>query len=440
MPYSHSIDLVSASQIGEGGLKPENINAATRDVAEALTRLQKQAEAKTLDLLAIPARRDDLEAIKKMAEVMLGNGTTDLVLLGTGGSSLGAQALAQLADFAVPGLGLLRKGPRFHAMDNLDPVTFARLLDALPLKTTRFLAVSKSGATGETLMQTIAAIDALKRAGVTEMGQHIFGLSEPEKSGKRNGLRALLEPLGVSFLLHETGIGGRYSVLTNVGLLPAALLGLDIEAVRNGATKVLESVLHADAAQSAPVIGAALNLAAMREGRMVSVMMAYADRLEKFARWWVQLWAESLGKQGQGSQPIGALGPVDQHSQQQLYLAGPRDKLFTVITVSTRGKGPRMEAGLAASALESGFADKTIGDLVAAQGLAMVDTFAKNGRPVRCIHCDTLNEDVLGALLMHFMLETILTGYAMGIDPFDQPAVEEAKILAKSYLAEGKGA
>lgn len=440
MPYSHSYDLVSSAKLGEGGLKPDSIAHATRDMAAALARLQEHARDKTLDLLAMPARRDDLDAVRKLADAMLDHGTTDLVLLGTGGSSLGAQAIAQLADFAVPGLGLLRKGPRFHAMDNLDPLTFSRLLDALPLKTTRFLAVSKSGATGETLMQTIAVIDALKRAGMTQMAAHIFGLSEPEKPGKRNALRALLEPMGVNFLLHETGIGGRYSVLTNVGLLPAALLGLDIEAIRKGAAHVLDDVLGPQGAQSAPVIGAALNLAAMREGRMVSVMMAYADRLEKFTRWWVQLWAESLGKQGQGSQPVGALGPVDQHSQQQLYLAGPRDKLFTVITVSTRDKGPRMNAGLANAALESGFAGKTIGDLVAAQGLAMVDTFAKNGRPVRRLHCDQLDEETLGALVMHFMLETILTGYAMGIDPFDQPAVEEAKILAKSYLAEGKGA
>lgn len=440
MNYSHSIDLVAASAIGTGGLDADTLGTAIADLAPALARLCDQAHNKTLDLLGIPARRDDLDAVYATAKTILANGTTDLVLLGTGGSSLGAQALAQLADFAVPGLGTLRQGPRFHAMDNLDPITFARVLDALPLATTRFLAVSKSGATGETLMQTIAALDALTRAHVTPISAHVFGLSEPEKPGKRNALRALLEPFGVAFLPHETGIGGRYSVLTNVGLLPAALLGLDIAQIRNGAAQVLDDVLGQSGAQSAPVIGAALNLAAMREGRLVSVMMGYADRLEKFTRWWVQLWAESLGKGGKGSQPVGALGPVDQHSQQQLYLAGPRDKLFTVITVSSRGKGPRMDAGLAGSAFENGFAGKTIGDLVAAQGLAMVETFAKNGRPVRRIHCEALDETTLGALLMHFMLETILTGYAMGIDPFDQPAVEDAKILAKSYLAEGKGA
>jgi glucose-6-phosphate isomerase len=163
-------------------------------------------------------------------------------------------------------------------------------------------------------------------------------------------------------------------------------------------------------------------------------MMGYGDRFEKLARWWVQLWAESLGKAGRGSQPVAALGPVDQHSQQQLYLAGPRDKLFTILTTQNAGAGTRIDGALAERAGEPGFGGKTIGDFVAAQSRAMIDTFARNGCPVRHIHMKRLDEAAMGELLMHFMLETILTGYAMGIDPFDQPAVEEAKVLAKTYL------
>jgi glucose-6-phosphate isomerase len=187
------------------------------------------------------------------------------------------------------------------------------------------------------------------------------------------------------------------------------------------------------------VQGAALNLAAARAGKGIAVLMGYGDRFERLTRWWVQLWAESLGKDGQGTQPVAALGPVDQHSQQQLYLAGPADKLFTVVTLDVAGKGPRIDAALAEKAGEPGFAGKTIGDLVAAQGLAMIDTFAARGCPVRRIHLARLDEAAMGELLMHLMLETILAGYAMGIDPFDQPAVEEAKLLAKRYLAEGRG-
>jgi glucose-6-phosphate isomerase len=129
---------------------------------------------------------------------------------------------------------------------------------------------------------------------------------------------------------------------------------------------------------------------------------------------------------------------VDQHSQLQLYLAGPNDKIFTVITTAIAGKGPVMDAELAARAGEPGFAGRRIGDLVAAQGRATADTLARNRRPVRRIEVETLDARTIGELTMHFMLETILTGYALGVDPFDQPAVEEGKILAKQYLAESR--
>jgi glucose-6-phosphate isomerase len=165
--------------------------------------------------------------------------------------------------------------------------------------------------------------------------------------------------------------------------------------------------------------------------------MAYADRLERFTRWYVQLWAESLGKEGKGTTPLGALGPVDQHSQLQLFIAGPRDKLFTIVTTVGAGTGPRMDAKLAARAGEPDFAGKTIGDLVAAQGRATAETLANNGLPVRTIHVPRLDERALGALLMHFMLETIIAAHLIGVDAFDQPAVEEGKVLAKRYLKDG---
>jgi glucose-6-phosphate isomerase len=163
-------------------------------------------------------------------------------------------------------------------------------------------------------------------------------------------------------------------------------------------------------------------------------MMAYADRLERFTKWYVQLWAESLGKDGKGTTPIGALGPLDQHSQLQLFIAGPRDKLFTVVTADPSGRGPRMPADLAKLSGEPDFSGKTIGDLVAAQGRATAETLAKNGCPVRTITLPRLDERHLGELLMHFMLETIITADLLGVDAFDQPAVEEGKVLAKRYL------
>src|SRR3712207_2797041 len=205
-------------------------------------------------------------------------------------------------------------------------------------------------------MQSIAVLSALDGAGLRpRAGELMLGLSEPKKKDSGNGLRALLEPEGVAFLDHHTGVGGRYSVLTNVGLLPAAVLGLDIEAVRQGAARAYAPIQAAKAAAEAPAaMGAAFSVAAAMEGKPVTVMMAYADRLERFTRWWVQLWAESLGKDGRGSQPVAAIGPVDQHSQLQLYLAGPNDKVFTVLTLGQAGRGPVMDAGLAQRAGEPG--------------------------------------------------------------------------------------
>jgi glucose-6-phosphate isomerase len=434
-----TLDKALASAIGASGVPDAAFSKALSAVERGLGRVRHEADTGALALLGLPSRTADLAEMMEFA-ADLRQGATDILMLGTGGSSLGGQTLAQLADHAVPGLGRLADGPRLHFLDNLDPLTFGTLLARLPLATTKAVAISKSGGTGETLTQTMALMSALSAAGFgDQIGKRILGLSEPVKPGGRNALRALLEPYGSRFLDHDVGVGGRYSVLTNVGLLPAALLGLDIAAIRAGAARALVAVLAGGAAADIPsAAGAALNLAAAEAGKGIAVLMGYGDRFERLARWWVQLWAESLGKAGKGSQPVAALGPVDQHSQQQLYLAGPPDKLFTVMTLDVAGTGPRIDAALAARAGEPGFAGKTIGDLVAAQGLAMIDTFAARGCPVRHIHLGRLDESSMGELLMHFMLETILAGYAMGIDPFDQPAVEEAKLLAKRYLAEGR--
>jgi glucose-6-phosphate isomerase len=437
MPLRQSIASAKASQIGTHGVPDDVLGAMLAKTHSALDKLRRQHTDGTLPLLRLPEERDDLDEIEAAAKG-LADGATDLVLLGTGGSSLGGQTLAQLADYAVPGIGALRNGPRLHFMDNLDPVSFGALLDALPLATTRFVSISKSGGTGETLMQTAACVEALRKAGLkARIGELFMGLSEPVKGNKRNGLRDLLAPYNVPFLEHDTGVGGRFSVLTNVGLLPAAALGLDIAAIRAGAAQALAPVLAGKPPAEVPAaVGAALAVA-QAASKPISVVMAYADRLERFSRWYVQLWAESLGKDGKGTTPLGALGPVDQHSQLQLFIAGPRDKLFTVITVGVAGKGPRIAADLAQACGEPGFAGKTIGDLVAAQGRATAETLARNGCPVRTIHIDRLDEASLGELLMQFMLETIIAADLLGVDAFDQPAVEEGKVLAKQYLTGG---
>jgi glucose-6-phosphate isomerase len=421
-------------------LKQSIEHARTDAFADALARtdaalasLRARHADGTLPLLHLPARRDDIAGILGYA-TLLREGASDVVVLGIGGSSLGGQTLAQLSGYAVPGVGSLRDPPRIHFIDNLDPESYSALLARLPLPSTRFVCVSKSGGTGETLMQTAAALAAVKAARL-DPHDRFLGITEPAKPGKVNGLRELLGAHRVPMMDHDPGVGGRFSVLTNVGLLPAAVCGLDIGALRAGAGDALAPVLAGQPPAEVPAaVGAALAVA-HSPSKPIAVMMAYADRLERFTRWYVQLWAESLGKDGKGTTPLAALGPVDQHSQLQLFIAGPRDKLFTIITLATGGRGPRIEAHLARLAGEPGFAGKTIGDLVAAQGRATAETLAKNGCPVRSIALERLDERHLGELLMHFMLETIIAAHLLGVDPFDQPAVEEGKVLAKRYLA-----
>ena len=434
MSIVQSIENARQEHVGPHGIGADALKSVLARAESALDWLRARHADGGLPLLRLPETHSDLETIRDTAR-QLADRATDIVILGTGGSSLGGQTLAQLAGFAVPGVGALRAPPQLHFIDNLDPDSFQTLLARLPHATTRFIAISKSGGTAETLMQTIAALSAIQSQGLQTRIPDIFlGITEPAKAGKTNGLRDLLGKYRVPMLDHDTGVGGRYSALTNVGLLPAAMLGLDVAAVREGASLALAPVLaKKPAAQVPAAIGAALSVA-LSESKSISVLMAYCDRLQRFTHWYVQLWAESLGKGGKGTTPVAALGPVDQHSQLQLFIGGPRDKLFTVVTVDGAGHGPRIDGELARLAGEPGLAGKTIGDLVAAEGRATAETLAKNGCPVRTIHISKLDEESLGELMMHFMLETIIAAHLLGIDAFDQPAVEEGKVLAKKYL------
>src|SRR3954451_16839684 len=293
MPFQQNIENARAETIGKHGVSKAALNDALRRCDGALAALRKAHADGTLPLLRLPARANDLAEIERAAK-RLRAGATDVVVLGTGGSRLGGQTVAQLADVGVRGAEPFRPAPRMHFMDNLDPGTYGTLLAKLPLATTRFIAISKSGGTGETLMQTAAALAAVKHAGLeARIGELFFAISESAKPGKANGLRDLLGP-SVEVLEHDPGIGGRYSGLSNVGLLPAAILGLDIKALRAGAAMTLAPLLAGDAPEKvAPAIGAALNIAAADAGKNIAVLMAYADRLERFSRWYVQLWAES---------------------------------------------------------------------------------------------------------------------------------------------------
>lgn len=407
---------------GSGAPSQARYSKSLEASAAALDWLRQQHKNKTLELLGVPSRTDDLRAASKQAAALKGFAT--VAVLGIGGSSLGGQALTALRKAAKPWV-------EFH--DNPDPFSWTKALKRFDLKKTHFVAISKSGGTAETLMQVLTAADALEKAGVKTLKKHFTIITEPHKSA----LADFADSIGAVKLDHPLGVGGRYSVLTMVGLLPGLLMGLNMKQLRAGAQSALDQVLGASAPADAPAaVGAALHHALSEEGRLAStVLWPYVDDLAVFGGWWKQLWAESLGKDGKGSTPVSTLGPVDQHSQLQMFRDGPNTALFTLVSVDTKGKGPAAPKARANALGLKYLAGKKLGDLVDAEARATAQTLFKNGRPVRQIHLSKVDEFHLGALMMHFMLETILMGRLMGVDPFDQPGVEEGKVLARQYLA-----
>ena len=418
-PLKFSLDLALS---GKGAIPEAGYKKALTSANGTLDWLRGQKGK--LELLGVPARTDDLKAAAKLASGIKGMKT--VAVLGIGGSSLGGQALSALRKVTAPYV-------EFH--DNPDPFSWTAALKRFDLKKTHFIAISKSGGTAETLMQVLTAAEALEKAGARSLKKHFTIITEPHKSA----LADFADSTGAARLDHPTGVGGRYSVLTVVGVLPAILMGLDVKKLRAGAASVLEETLAAKDASDAPAaIGAALHQALAAEGKLATtILWPYADKLQVFGGWWRQLWAESLGKDGKGSTPVSVLGPVDQHSQLQLFRDGPGNALFTLVSVDTKGKGPAAPRARAKQLGLEYLAGKRLGDLVDAEARATAQTLSKNGRPVRQIHLAKVDEFEMGALMMHFMLETILMGKLMGVDPFDQPGVEEGKILARQYLKEG---
>lgn len=439
--FTQSIDGCLESAIGGHGLSRASLDTWLRKAEPHVAALKDDYASGRLPLLRIAEETDDvaaaISALKKLAD-----GATTIVFFGTGGSGLGGQTLAQLAGWNIPGGSgpAQRNRPRTRFYDNLDGATLAGALAKFDIPTTRFVVTSKSGGTAETLAQAIAALSAVKSAGLEKRIPELFlGITEPQVEGKANGLRALFASLNIPMLEHHTGIGGRFSCLTNVGLMPAIARGLDPYAIRKGAQSVIEALLKSESpADFAPAIGAATAVALNKErGISTLVMMPYADKLGRFSAWFVQLWAESLGKGGEGTSPVACLGPLDQHSQLQLFMDGPRTHMLNVLRVSTDGTGPTIDADYAKLAGASFMAGRTVGDVVSAQAHAVPEALARAGRPVRTFDLAKLDEFSVGALLMHFMIETILAGRLLELDPFDQPAVELAKILTKERLTQG---
>jgi glucose-6-phosphate isomerase len=426
MAYDHRIDRCITDGSGAGFIARSAVATLQTATRSGIDGLVAAKDDNGLPLLNLPDRQDDLAPLSAIARDFRER-FDDVIVLGTGGSSLGGKTLVALAD---RGFGPPNGAPRLHFMDNVDPVTFADLERATDPTRTGLIVISKSGSTAETMTQFLVLLPRLRDARPDNVGGAIVAITEPAD----NPLRRLATRLGATLIDHDPAIGGRYAVLSPVGLLPALIAGLDAAAVRRGAALVWRGLIE-QGTESPPARGAALAVAALRAGLTQTVLMPYVDRLGEFGLWFRQLWAESLGKDGTGTTPIRALGTVDQHSQLQLYLAGPRDKLYTLITAPSAGIGRTVDRALVDDERLGYLVGHSLGDLLDAEARATYETLVRNGRPTRLIALDRLDEEGLGALFMHFMLETILTARLLGVDPFDQPAVEEGKVLARRYLA-----
>ncbi|MPY73663.1 MAG: glucose-6-phosphate isomerase [Alphaproteobacteria bacterium] len=431
MSYSHEVESCFSDAIGADGLARADFAALLEAARPAVDALRRRHGDGSLPLLRLPARRDDLAGLTEVAE-RYRRDFDDILVLGTGGSSLGGKSLCELAGPAPT------TPPRLHFLENVDPHSFDALIAAIDPARTGVIVISKSGGTAETLTQLYGCLNWLAAArGRDALQRHVTAIVEPGKSV----LRRLAESLQMPALDHDPNVGGRYSVLSLVGLLPALIMGLDAAAVRDGAASVLDPLLgERDMNSITPAVGAAVSIGLARHrGASMSVIFPYIDRLASFGLWYRQLWAESIGKDGKGTTPLRAMGTVDQHSQLQLYLDGPKDKMYTIVMGAPAGRGPVIDTALFDDPALSPLRGRRMGDLLDACQRATAETLVAKGRPVRIMRLTKVDERAMGALMMHFMLETIIAAHLLGVDPFDQPAVEQGKVLARRYMEERSG-
>lgn len=419
------VNGMMAEAIGDEGLRREEVDGLAGRAQGLARALQERRAAGELPFYDLPKREDLLKPVKALAAELREEIDT-LVVLGIGGSALGTQTI-------LKALGWDRV--RVVVADNIDPWSFGQLLDQLDLGRTAFNVISKSGETAETMAQFLVVRDRLLRAlGAIEYKKHVVITTDPD-SGH---LRQIVNDEGFRDLIVPPGVGGRFSVLTPVGLFPAAVAGVRIEdllagaewtAVRTQSPQLWENPAH--------LFGALLYLTETRKLHNIVVMMPYSDRLQSLAAWFAQLWSESLGKARDldgnpvhtGQTPQAALGATDQHSQLQLYLEGPHDKVVVMLRVEDHGR--EIEIPAAYSDLEGvGYLGGTkLGALLNMEQRATELALQKNKRMVMTFAVPQVNAFTLGQLFYFFEVATVFAGGLHRVNPLDQPAVEEGKRL-----------
>ncbi|MBW7933709.1 MAG: glucose-6-phosphate isomerase [Gemmatimonadaceae bacterium] len=362
----------------------------------------------------------------------------DIVVLGIGGSSLGAIALRTALlppAWNARSAGQRAGRPRLHVLDNVDPRTMAGVLAIIDLPRTLFVVISKSGGTIETLAQSLVARERVAQAGLP-VEQHFAFVTDPAKGA----LRAIARRDGIPAFDVPANVGGRFSVLSPVGTLPAALCGIDVEALCAGAAVMRDATMGDVLEQNSAGLFAALQWRAhVQAGQGMHVMMPYSDALRDLAPWFVQLWAESLGKVDAdglnvGPTPIASVGATDQHSQVQLFMEGPADKTVTFLRLEQTAdevRIPNLEPGEKALGFLGGH---SLGELLDVECRATAGALARAGRPSMTMTVGAANAWHLGGLMMWLMQATTLAGALYRVNPLDQPGVELGKRLANAEL------
>ena len=437
-----------SDRAGAHGIDPATIapdSPAAHRAAEITDRLEASRGTgwERWRLLAEPGgvREEHLAAVNGLADRCRGR-CENLVVLGIGGSGLGNTALQGALNPATHNLlpADRRAGPRVFVLDNVDPAHFAAVMDACPPENTLFNVISKSGETAETAAQFMIVRDRLNRALGDKAAEHVVAITDPEKGT----MRSICDAEGYATLPVPEGVGGRFSVLSPVGLFSAAMAGIDTAALLDGAhdmeTRCRERALHDNPAALLATALVYLGTGCYREGAAPKpnhVMMPYCNALYSCADWFRQLWAESLGKKHTldgdevfaGFTPIKALGATDQHSQIQLYREGPNDKVICFLEVEDFGDDAGrvvMPGGLGASAL-SYLEGKPMADLLAAEKRATEYALAESDRPTLTIRFPRVDAEHAGAFVMLWQMATAYAGRMLHVDPYDQPAVETGK-------------
>lgn len=427
----------SNMMISPGGIDLAMWSGAGKQFVEAKRAFDALRAGGTVGFVDLPSDKVLLDQVERFATGARGK-YDDVVILGIGGSALGPIALR--TALRPSGWNMLddkaRHGyPRLHVLDNVDPETIDALLGRLRFERTLFIVTSKSGGTAETMAQFLIVHDRITREKLDVARQMVF-VTDP----KQGALRPLADRLKVPALDIPANIGGRFSVLSPVGTLPAALIGIDVKSLLSGARQMAKRCESADLTKNPAGVYAMLQwLADARLTKKIVVFMPYSDPLRDFAAWFVQLWAESLGKQrpdgtSVGSTPLPAVGATDQHAQVQLFMEGPPDKTVTFVAVAERATDVTIPKAFP-DVQELGYlGGHSLGKLIDIEQRATAGALAKRGRPNMTIHLQRVDAANVGQLMMLLEIATAYAGQLYGIDAFNQPGVELGKQFAYALL------